>query len=281
MMWNNNLRYCYANGGRAVLHAAISEDDGRSWRGYREVAANPLAKEPPPPDGDHGVSYTVPALAADGHIVTSLSLGPGGGAYLLRLDPEWLYRTTREDEFSGGLSAWQTFGTRGVALAVHPGLPNRQVLAIRKPDVNWPAGAVWNFPAGRRGKLRIHLMLLPGFGGALLGLTDHFSVPFDVEDQFHNVFNLDLLSGGALKDGGRLGLNHWHDITFSWDIDQRRCRVATDGREITSLTMRRDTVGPSYLRLRSTVPGQDQSGMLVESVAADVAESWTRGTNGT
>jgi hypothetical protein len=113
MMWNNNLRYCYANGGRAVLHAAISEDDGRSWRGYREVAANPLAKELPPPNGDHGVTYTVPALAADRQIVTSLSLGPGGGTYLLRLDPEWLYQTVRDEDFSGGLSAWQTFGTRG------------------------------------------------------------------------------------------------------------------------------------------------------------------------
>src|SRR5260221_516257 len=76
MLWMNTPRFHYANGGRAVLHGAVSEDDGRSWRGYREVAANPLALEPPPPTGDHGVTYTVPGLAPGGKLVTSLSTGP-------------------------------------------------------------------------------------------------------------------------------------------------------------------------------------------------------------
>ena len=48
LLWNNCLRFPYAYGGRHVLHAAISEDDGKSWSGYREVAQDPLRALPPP-----------------------------------------------------------------------------------------------------------------------------------------------------------------------------------------------------------------------------------------
>lgn len=275
MLWNNTQRFPYANGGRAVLHGAVSEDDGLSWRGYREVAANPLAVEPPPPNGDHGVTYTVPALTADGKLVTTLSTGPGGGTYLLRVDPEWLYATAQTDDFSGGLRGWTSFGTHGVAAEPHPNHPDRQVLALRKPDSSWPAGATWNFPAGKRGVLRLRLQLRPGFAGALLGLTDHFSVPFDEQDRFWNVFNLDLQPGGKIAGGGTLQPAQWHALTLTWDCDQHQCRVHRDGRLVVVLPMKRETPGPSYLRLRSTAPNEDRNGMLVESVAVDVSSSWS------
>ncbi len=274
MLWNNNLRFCYANGGRAVLHGAISEDDGRTWRGYREVAANPLAKDPPPPNGDHGVTYTVPAVTADGRIVTSLTIGPGGGFYLLRLDPEWLYETKRSHDFSQGLDGWTTFGTRGVGLEVHPQNASRRVLAIKKAEGAWPASAIWNFPAGRRGELRIRILLRPGFAGGVLGLTDHFSVPFDAEDIFHNVFNVEIGSDGALPTGERLQPGRWHDLLLDWDTDRGQCTVMNAGREVTKLKLRRETVGPSYLRVRSTAAGPDRGGLLIESVSADVGAGW-------
>ena len=275
MFWNNTLRYPYANGGRAVLHGAISEDDGRSWRGYREIAANPLAVEPPPPNGDHGVTYTVPALTASGNLITSLSTGPGGGTYVLRVDPEWFYETTQRDDFSRGLHGWSSFGTRGVELGPDPGNPARQVLAIRKPDAEWPAGAVWNFPSGQRGMLRLRLWLEPRFAGAHIGLTDHFSVPFDEQDVFWNVFNLEVGPGGTLRDGGRLEPGRWHDLTFGWDCaSARQATVAANGQSVALLNMKRETPGPSYLRLRSSAIGQDPAGFRVASVAADVGQSW-------
>jgi hypothetical protein len=274
MMWNNNLRYCYANGGRAVLHGAISEDDGRSWRGYREIAANPLASEPPPPNGDHGVTYTVPALTHDGHLITSLTIGPGGGYYLLRLDPEWLYETRQEHDFSSGMAGWTTLGSHGVALEADPENAGRRVLAVRKPDSDWPAGAVWNFPAGRRGELHMRLQVRPQFAGAVIGLTDHFSVPFDAEDVFHNIYNFEIGSGGTLADGVRLQPGQWHDLTFAWDGDAHQCRVSERGMLVAALKMRRESVGPSYLRVRSTALRQDPAGLLIDSVSCDVSASW-------
>jgi len=276
MLWNNTLRFPYANGGRAVLHGAISENDGRTWRGYREVAANPLAVEPPPPNGDHGVTYTVPALTASGKLVTSLSTGPGGGTYLLRIDPEWFYDTSQREDFSNPqLSGWTYFGTRGVALEAHPDDKNRRVLAVRKTDNDWPAAAVWNFPGGKRGQLQIRFQVAPGFGGVLLGLTDHFSVPFDDQDRFWNVFNLDVGPGGVLPEGTHVQPRRWHELLFEWDCDsQRQCGVRLNGRPLVQLGMKRETPGLSYLRLRSSAVGQD-AGFQVESVAVDVGASWT------
>jgi hypothetical protein len=275
MIWNNTLRYPYANGGRAVLHAAVSENDGRSWRGYREVAANPLAVEPPPPHGDHGVTYTVPALTHSGKLITSLSTGPGGGTYVLRVDPEWLYATTRRDDFAAGLHGWTSFGTHGVGLEADPDNPGRQILAIRKPDVDWPAGTVWNFPAGRRGVLRLRLRIEPRFVGALVGITDHFSVAFDEQDRFCNVYNLAIGANGAVEGGGFVEPGRWHDLAFEWDcIDQRRCAIHVNGRPLTQVIMRRETAGPCYLRVRSTALSQDPAGLKIASVNADVTKSW-------
>ncbi|PYV10418.1 MAG: hypothetical protein DMG07_21180, partial [Acidobacteria bacterium] len=121
MLWNNCLRYPYANGGRHVMHGAVSEDEGRAWRGFREVARSPMVAEPPPPDGDHGVSsYGVPGLTKEGNIVAALPWpgGPGGKSYLLHVDPSWLYEVRQADDFSKGLEQWSIFGTKGVEVVV-------------------------------------------------------------------------------------------------------------------------------------------------------------------
>src|SRR5690606_36601780 len=53
LLWNNNRRHPYAQGSRQVLHAAVSEDDGRTWCGGREILRDPARNQPPPPGGDH------------------------------------------------------------------------------------------------------------------------------------------------------------------------------------------------------------------------------------
>ena len=271
MLWNNCLRFAYAQGGRHVLHAAISEDDGRTWRGYREVARNPFVDEPPPAGGDHGVSYTLPALTKDGEIITPLSVGGTGGMWLMRFNPEWLYETSRKCDFSSDSEGWNSFGTRGVQVVRHPDKPSANALSVSKPETDWPSAAVWNFPNGTAGELQIRLKLNPGFGGARIGLTDHFSVPFDPEDRYHNLFNLTIESGGKVGEE-KLTLGEWHTLSLKWHGGAtQQCGVLVDGRVAGTLSQERRAAGINYLRLCSTADGTDAAGLLIESVSASIS----------
>ena len=279
LFWNNCLRFPYAYGGRHVLHAAISEDEGRTWRGVREVARDPLRHEPPPPSGDHGTAYPFPTLAKEGKIIFTTGQGPGRNFCVL-LDPAWLYETHQQDNFSTGLEDWSIFGTKGVEIAPHLSKEDTQVLRIRKTHEDWPAAAVWNFPSGVKGNLSLRLLLNPGFDGAVIGITDHFSVPFDQEDRFYNLFNLQISnviareakqSDGQIAKEIKLATGRWHTIEFNWDCTKRQCNVSLDGRQALVLPQLRETDGACYLRLRSTAERVDNAGFLVEYVEANLS----------
>lgn len=275
LLWNDCQRYPYAHGGRQVLLGAVSSDEGKTWRGYREVARDPLRNLPPPASGDFGTAYPFPTLTKDGKVLLHTGQGKGRNALIL-LDPRWLDATRQTARFSKGLKDWSVFGTRGVALVQDPGKPGEKLLSIRKPAADWPSGAVWNFPDGRKGYLRLRILLKSGFKGVLIGLTDQFSPPFDAEDRFYNLFNLRIGSGGLLANGKRIGLNRWHNLTLRWDCSRRECYVVLDGHNIETLPLLRQTSGVCYLRLRSIAQGTDDRGILVKSVTADVSASWPK-----
>jgi hypothetical protein len=277
MFWNNCLRYPYAQGGRFVLHAAISENEGQTWRGYREVVRDSRVNKPHPKDGDYGVSYIWPAVTKDEKVIfnSSANWPANDRPALVHFDPEWLYETDQRTDFSDGLNDWSYFGTKGVALAPNPRKRGAPALQLRKTEADWPAAAVWNFPMGKTGRLRVKLLLNPGFAGARLGLADHFSVPFDQEDRIYNLYNLEVGPNGKLANGKRLEPRHWHELVFDWDDSRGECRVRADGRPIASLRLTREAApGVSYLRIVSTAEEKDNAGLLVESVNADLSGSW-------
>jgi len=269
VFWNNCLRFPYAYGGRHVLHAAISSDEGKSWRGYREVARDPFNNQPPPPTGDHGTAYPFPVATKDGKVLFATGQGEGRAIVKL-LDPEWLYQTRQQSDLTGrGLADWSTFGTRGVELVADPEHPAKRLLRLRKETEDWPAAAVWNFPAGENGRLRIRLKIEKGFAGAFLSLTDHFSVPFDAEDYFHNLYNLRVGASGELPGGARLQVGQWQDLEIEWDVNQREARVKVEGKVAAVIKQQRDTIGASYLRVKSLSKGGETGGLLIESVDVD------------
>src|SRR5260370_24478010 len=53
---NACLRYPYAYGARNVLHIAVSEDEGRTSPGFREVARDHRRNQPPSIHADTGVA---------------------------------------------------------------------------------------------------------------------------------------------------------------------------------------------------------------------------------
>jgi hypothetical protein len=274
MIWNNCQRFAYAEGGRHVLHGAISDDDGHTWQGYREVARNPLIDEPPPPNGDHGVAYTLPVLTSDGEIITPLSVGGTGGMWLLRLDPQWLRETSRRTDFSAADSGWSSFGTKGVSIEVDPEPPGEKVLKICKPQSDWPSAAVWNFPNATDGHLQVRLKLNQGFAGARIGLTDHFSVPFDPEDEYHNLYNLHIDSGGMIA-GSPISVGEWHEVDFDWHQSTQACEICNvllDGKSVARIPAARQSKGVNYIRVVSTAPEVDAAGLSIERVEASITK---------
>ena len=274
LLSNRCRRFPYAHGGRHVLHAAISEDEGRTWIGHREVARDPMRDEPPPPSGDHGTAYPYPMVLEDGAVVVTTGQGKGR-VVVVRIDPEWLYETRHEADFSEGLDEWSIFGCRGVELVPVPDDPSGRALSIAKVDPEWPAGAVWNFPSGTRGRLRLSLMQRKGSLGALVMLTDHYSVPFDPEDAMDAVYRLPMEQEGTLPGGAALEAECWYDLELAWDMDARSCELNLDGRKLGDLPLLREGDPVCYLRLRSDAEDHEEAGILVRRVEVEVESNRT------
>ena len=270
LLWNKCLRFPYAHGGRHVLHAAISEDDGRTWIGQREVVRDPLRHEPPPPGGDFGTAYPFPAALPNGEVILTTGQGKGRIA-VVALDPAWLYETRQETDFSEGLENWSVFGCKGVALKSHPQKRDAQVLCIAKTDPEWPAAAVWNFPAAASGRLRLSICLQEGCGGGRIVLTDHFSVPFDPEDALYSLYKVDFCAAGGTSGGLQLNPGHWHNVCLAWDGTTRICKLVLDEHEVAVLPLRRESEGVCYFRAGVDAEEEERGGLLIERIEVEIS----------
>jgi len=271
LFWNNCLRFPYAYGGRHVIHAAISSDEGKTWHGCREVARDPRRNDPPPAGSDFGTAYPLPVVVNDGKVMYCTGQG-AGRVLLMALDPEWLMETVVKADFDAAPDEWSVFGTKGVSFSTHPEKTTAKILRIQKVAEDWPAVAVWNFPAGRSGRLALRFMLTPGVANVRLGLADHFSPPFDFEDHFYNLVNIELASDRRLLDA-KLEVRRWYELTLNWNYAERHCTLDLDGRSIGTLPLLRESSGACYLRLGSPVGAPAEGALLVESVAVEVAKA--------
>jgi hypothetical protein len=247
----------YAMGGREVLHAAVSADDGKTWRGFREVLTDPV---PGPARGDRGSAYPTAVQAADGKVVVVSGQGEGRRA-VVRFDPGWLAETAAADDFAAGLEQWTLYGARGTELAADPDRPKAKALSVTAPDAA-PTAAVWNFPAGAAGTLTVRVRPRAGWKGGVLALTDHFGVSADAKAEDHAVFAVPLPA--ALEAGT------WHDVTVSWKADGPAA-VTVGGKAVGPAARKRAAPnGVNYLRVRSAA-GPDPAGFLVGAVKVDVS----------
>ena len=287
LFWNNcentsriKREGVYTN--RDALHAAISADEGKTWRGYREVYRDPLRNQSPPRTGDRGTAYSYATATRDGKIL--MITGQGHGRRLiLRVDPQWLEETYQEDDFFQGLDGWSVFKafgpavgwwrdrTEGPQLVDHPTRPRARVLHVRRPDEKDADGAVWNFPIGRQGRIAVRFLLQPGCQGVSFTLADRLIQPTDDEGEKKVLFALSIAAGGRIPDGPTLEPGRWYALALDWDLDKQCCQVLVDGRPAGLLPARSKTSpGVCYLRLRSTARTRDPAGMLVESVRAQI-----------
>lgn len=300
LLWNKCRRFPYAHGGRHVLHGAVSADEGTTWSGHREVARDPHRDEPPPAGGDHGTAYPYPLALADGTVLVTTGQG-AGRVCIVRIDPDWLaegeHRWPHGGDDEG--DAWSIFGCRGVAIDAGDG--GELCLTVARAEPEWPAAAVWNFPLSRKGQLHLSVRPRSTFAGALLMLTDHFSVPFDPEDILDAIVAVHLTPAGTeassqavgesaarlFAEGDTLGPRATGprtlgpdvsrleliegescDLLLGWDLDAGTAHLQTNDGDPVEVPVRRAGDGLCYLRLKSTADRPD-GGLELASVRAE------------
>eukprot|EP01043_Picozoa_sp_COSAG02_P002074 COSAG02_NODE_46_length_45443_cov_36.731497_26_plen_749_part_00 len=84
---------------RSILHAAISLDDGLTWRGFREVMRDNAMRGSSDDSSDHGTAYPEGAAAVDGSIVFQSGQGAQHWS-AMRFRPEWLLETTQSADWT-------------------------------------------------------------------------------------------------------------------------------------------------------------------------------------
>ncbi|MCA9174044.1 MAG: exo-alpha-sialidase [Planctomycetales bacterium] len=272
-------------GGRDALHIAVSADEGRTWRGFREIYLDHRRNDNPAKSGDRGTAYPLGAYDAQGRIVIIAGQGAGGRNPIV-IDPDWVVATEASTDFSDGLDQWSVYKHYGPAKrwwrarAIGCELiadPNRaasgdRYLHVRKPDELPADGATWNFPNGWKGSLTARVLIRDGSQGGTLCLNDRMFDPVNDQGEELSIFRV------ALEGDGRIGevqveREKWIDVRLEWDLGKQVCQLSVDGRPAGQLPLRHPTLnGISYLRLRSAAREPDSAGFLVRRVDVSIED---------
>lgn len=276
---------------RDALHAAISEDDGKTWIGFREVAlssnrndadfreqGNALADE-----HDKSVHQTQAIERPDGTVL--LALGQNSSVRrIVVLDPSWLYETDRHEDFRNGLGGVSTHlyvrsltgGYRGWAGHCAWNRVSGPLL-VREPDTNPNSvrealqlchivdprlvsdrqGVVWNFPASRQGAFETECRIEGE--GFQLALTDHWINPCDETNP-----RLSPVVFRVTPD--MTGRGKWVRLRCTWDFESGRADLVCDGKVLSKLQVRtRPRFGLSYVHLQTLATDSDVKGAFFRS----------------
>ena len=287
---------------RDALHAAISDDDGRTWRGFRELALNEIRNAAdfrelgngPFEENDKSVHQTQALELSDGKVL--LAYGQGRAARrLMVFDPDWLLETSRHEEFRYGLGGLSTHlyvkslsgGFRGwsghCAWNRAPG-----ALLVRDPDTDDPPpggerssrevlqlcrirdprlvsdrqGIVWNFPATRTGRLTLDCRIVGA--GFRLSLADHWMNPCDESNPPLSPFS-EKIEDARLRGPG------WHKLTVAWSGEA--AWILIDGRQVGTRRLAGvPRFGLSYLHLQTLAEENDFKGAYFRTLDFCVAD---------
>ena len=103
-------------------------------------------------------------------------------------------------------------------------------------------------------------------------LTDHFSVPFDLEDRFFSQYELRIGANGEVGDSRVIQPGEWADVELRWDGEKRACDVIVNGKSAASIVRRHAGAPPSYLRIRPLSNDVDKGRMLIDDVRVQIAK---------
>lgn len=267
---------------RDVLHVALSTDDGKTWKGFRELILNPERDARDYGSSNKGMDKSVHQVQAVEVVPGKVLVSAGQSAACRKMivfDPNWLNEPTRFCDFSNGLEDWSTFRYyKGIVghccydrkaadmLVTHPEDNGRKVLNIKyHPNdslVQDNEGAVWNFPAAQNGFVNISFKLPEGAQNVDLILNDRWFNPTDTVAKHECIYTLPLNRHSLkVKD------SKWHKLSIYWKKD-RGAEVYIDGKKRKTLpAVSKTENGISYIHFLGGHV-KDDKGILIEWIEA-------------
>lgn len=264
---------------RNAIHAAVSADDGKTWTGFRELYLDPRRNASDfgtTPGIDKSVHQSQFVETGTGKILVSLGQHPLHRKMLL-FDVDWLNETERRDDFSDGLQQWSVFSYyKGIV--GHCGYNRMQgcdlttdgklrVRYIRNDSLlTSRRGAVWNFPALRRGRFSVSVCFLDACENAQLLLNDRWFNPTDSTAAHFAPFVIPF-SRKSLK----INDDKPHTVCVEWDLDTANpvAVVFVDNRKRLRIPLSNASLhGLSYVHFLSDNREND-NGFVVEWVKTE------------
>ncbi|MFK5972113.1 MAG: sialidase family protein [Flavobacteriaceae bacterium] len=302
LIWNNTtpLPEVEHDGGywedvftnRDALHAAISDDDGKTWKGFREIYLNPLRNDSlmairygEMGSSDRSVQQSEFVELDKNKVLISLGQHPKFRK-LVVLDLNWLYEKESFDDFSNGLANWSHHkyikGIKGhcaynrqagAHLITHPDKPLNSVMHLKAERdttlISQNSGALFNFPAGQKGEVKIRLKVNKGFQGVLISLQDRWFNPIDTIANKYAMFNFTIKEDLLKHDV-------WYTIKLEWNNANNQetgyCNLFIDDKKLNhQLSLKNKTKnGISYLHFSLPLSGELNNGVLIESIQTKI-----------
>ncbi|MBO7148332.1 MAG: exo-alpha-sialidase [Clostridia bacterium] len=290
---------------------AISSDECKSFRGYREIYLNPIRNNPDfrgvggPSEGDKSV-HQFEALELPMNKVLVAVGQHEAVRRLLIFDVDWLYEHKREERFLYGL---KNLSTHSYVKSIEGGFKvsrehplahsghcafNRTNLALLVPSpantytkggtdilddynealhltrveddrlISGIAGAVWNFPSHRKGKVTVRAYI-PG-KGLRVSLLNYWMNPSDNTVEYFSDYSIVLR--GDMQYG-----EMFTDFVFNFDCD-RGTVILTAGDKL-KLERKLNGEHPDglcYLHLQSAATEADSIGASIEKFSFEGIE---------
>ena len=277
---------------RDINHVAITEDGGKTWLGFRELGLNEIRNASD--FRSAGGMYSSADKSVHQFQAIELPFGKVLVAYcqhqisrrFVIFDVNWLYENSRTETFRTGLHnltthvyvksvsesqlgrgypghcAWNR--TNGALLVPAPEGNGDEVLQISRIDdprlVSQLQGAVWNFPAMKKGKVEID-MRVDG-EGLRLSLTDRWFNAADEYIWYYAQFTTEI-------DGSCVEKDKWVTVTVSFDTEEGIAAAKCCGEKLFSIKMKDSAPnGISYLHLQSLAKSPDPKGTYIHRLSA-------------
>ncbi len=280
---------------RDANHVAISEDEGKTWRGFREMGLNDIrcaadfrSHGGPECCNDKSV-HQIECLELPNNKILVAYGQHHSSARIVIFDLDWLYEKNRSEDFIHGLANLSTQSyvksilggykakgpedalknaghcaynrISGALLVPHPDGKHELLSICSNLDerlISPICGAVWNYPASKKGKVTISAKI--GGSGLRVSLLDHWMNPSDNTVEYYADFSIVLRTDMHPEGEG------FSKFVFEFDTENDTIKISCgDYLYLEKRLQNTHPVGLSYLHMQSVDPC-DTEGSLIEGM---------------